>query len=86
MNGHTFDLFATGSAMNCDTAASQSFFAAASDALAGADARAETIEAVDAFIDRYVARGRTPADDLLDRWQRDGTVQPQFEFGQYEHA
>jgi len=67
-------------------AAARDCFAAASDALARSDATAETVDAVDAFIDRYVARGRTPADDLLDRWQRDGTVQPRFEFGQFEHA
>jgi hypothetical protein len=45
-----------------------------------------TIDAVGAFTDRFVARGRTPADDLLDAWQRDGTVHPRFEYRQFEHA
>ncbi|MFG2650362.1 ergothioneine biosynthesis glutamate--cysteine ligase EgtA [Streptomyces sp. NPDC048436] len=41
-------------------------FAAAADALPRMGASAEVLEAVDAYAERYVARGRCPADDLLD--------------------
>jgi glutamate--cysteine ligase len=34
------------------------------------------IAAAAEFEDRFVARGRTPADDLLDRFERDGTLVP----------
>jgi glutamate--cysteine ligase len=44
---------------------------------AGVDA--ETIDATCEFLDRYVIRGRTPADDLLDRWQRTGSTTPLVE-------
>lgn len=37
---------------------------------------ATTVLAVEAFVDRYVARGRCPADDRLDAWQDDGTLIP----------
>src|SRR5262249_54996804 len=59
-------------------AAARECFAAASYALATSDASGETIDAVAAFTERFVARGRTPADDLLDAWHRDGTVHPRF--------
>ncbi|MFI1970940.1 ergothioneine biosynthesis glutamate--cysteine ligase EgtA [Streptomyces cinnamoneus] len=42
-------------------------FAAAREALPRLGASPRVTEAVDAFIDRYVNRGRCPADDLLDR-------------------
>jgi glutamate--cysteine ligase len=67
-------------------AAARECFAAASDALVHARVSDATIEAVGAFTDRFVARGRTPADDLLDAWQRDGTVHPRFEYRQFEHV
>ncbi|MEU3949546.1 ergothioneine biosynthesis glutamate--cysteine ligase EgtA [Streptomyces sp. NPDC029526] len=41
-------------------------FAAALEALPRLGATAEVVDAVDAFRERYVARGRCPADDLLD--------------------
>jgi len=41
---------------------------------AGADA--DLIDLVTEFDARFVARGRTPADDLLDAWERDGTLLP----------
>ncbi|MFD3314262.1 ergothioneine biosynthesis glutamate--cysteine ligase EgtA [Streptomyces sp. NPDC058694] len=46
-------------------------FAAAADALPRIGASAEVQEAVAEFTDRYVARGRCPADDILDH--TDGT-------------
>jgi hypothetical protein len=33
--------------------------------------------AVEAFVDRYVAPGRCPADDRLEAWQDDGTLIPE---------
>ncbi|MFJ3806424.1 ergothioneine biosynthesis glutamate--cysteine ligase EgtA [Streptomyces sp. NPDC090073] len=48
-----------------DTAAA--CFAAALEALPRTGATTEVTDAVAAFVDRYVARGRCPADDLLDR-------------------
>ncbi|MDQ0947813.1 glutamate--cysteine ligase [Streptomyces phaeochromogenes] len=48
-------------------------FAAAADALPRIGASAEVQEAVAEFTDRYVARGRCPADDILDH--ADGTAQ-----------
>lgn len=48
-------------------------FAAAADALPRIGASAEVQEAVAEFTDRYVARGRCPADDILD--QIEGTDQ-----------
>ena len=38
---------------------------------------ATTVLAVEAFVDRYVARGRCPADDRLEAWQDDGTLIPE---------
>jgi glutamate--cysteine ligase len=43
-------------------------FAAAAEALPRLGATAEVREAVAEFTDRYVARGRCPADDLLSRF------------------
>lgn len=51
-------------------------FDAALDALARTGADAPTTDVTLEFVDRYVRRGRSPADDLVDRWRRDGTVQP----------
>ena len=31
-----------------------------------------TVDAVRAYVDRYVDRGRCPADDVLDHWRRTG--------------
>jgi glutamate--cysteine ligase len=62
-------------------AAARECFAAASEALARTRADAATATAVGEFVDRFVARGRSPADDLLDAWHRDGTLLPAFEFG-----
>ncbi|MGW5464307.1 ergothioneine biosynthesis glutamate--cysteine ligase EgtA [Streptomyces sp. NPDC003996] len=45
-------------------------FAAALQALPRIGATAEVTDAVAAYLDRYVARGRCPADDLLDRTAR----------------
>ncbi len=41
---------------------------------AGADQ--ETLAATDAYVDRYVARRRCPADDLIDRWHQCGALVP----------
>jgi glutamate--cysteine ligase len=65
-------------------AAARECFAAAADALARADARTVTRDAVDEFVDRFVARGRCPADDLLDAWHRDGTLLPPLEYRPFE--
>lgn len=43
-------------------------FAAALDALSTAAVDAATLDATRAFVDRYVSRGRCPADDRLDDW------------------
>ena len=67
-------------------AAARECFAAAADALGSSGASTETLDAVGAFTERFVARGRTPADDLLDAWHRDGSLYPRFEFGQFEHV
>ena len=48
-------------------AAAEQCFAAALEALARLDVDAETVAATAAFHDRYVARGRCPADDRLRR-------------------
>jgi glutamate--cysteine ligase len=40
-----------------------------------------THDATDAFVKRYVARGRCPADDTLDAWARTGFVVPDLEVG-----
>jgi len=67
-------------------AAARDCFAAVSDALSGSDADIETVDAVGEFTERYVARGRTLADDLLDAWHRDGTLYPPCEYRPFEHA
>lgn len=50
-------------------AASRVCFAAALDALPGLAAGTDTLDRVAAFRDRFVERGRCPADDLLDHWR-----------------
>ena len=45
-----------------------SCFAAALDALPSAGADTCTLTATEDYIEHYVARGRCPADDLLDQW------------------
>ncbi|MBX7548451.1 ergothioneine biosynthesis glutamate--cysteine ligase EgtA [Streptomyces sp. NPDC004232] len=51
-------------------------FAAALEALPRLGADAEVIGAVAAYRDRHVARGRSPADDLLDRRRRTEPARP----------
>ena len=67
-------------------AAARACFAAAVDALPRVCADAATVDAVAEFVDRFVARGRCPADDLLDAWRRDGTLLPPVEYGAAEPA
>jgi glutamate--cysteine ligase len=52
-------------------------FDAALHAMVQLGTDATTVLAVEAFVDRYVARGRCPADDRLDAWQDDGTLAPE---------
>jgi len=56
-------------------AAARTCFAAALDALPAAGVDPTTLDATWEFVDRYVARGRCPADDRLDDWR---TGQPPF--------
>jgi len=49
-------------------------FAAASDVLGDLGAGAELSGAVAEYVDRFVARGRTPADDRLDAFRRSGSI------------
>lgn len=56
--------------------AAQRCFALAHEAMPAAGVDAVTIEATAAYIDRYVSRGLTPADWLLDRWARTGVMLP----------
>ncbi|MDP8987511.1 MAG: glutamate-cysteine ligase family protein, partial [Actinomycetota bacterium] len=51
-------------------------FRAALEALPRLGADEATISAASAFYDRFVARGRCPADDLLDAWRRHGGLLP----------
>ena len=67
-------------------AAAHECFAAAAGALAHAGAGTATLDAVGEFAERFVARRRCPADDLLDAWRRDGTLLPPFEYGPIAHA
>lgn len=52
-------------------AAAQECFAAATDTMAGAGT--EITDAVHDYAERFVARGRTPADERLDAWARTGS-------------
>jgi len=59
--------------VHADLAASaQACFRIALDALVRMGAGPATIDAVAAYLDRYVDRGRCPADDVLDHWRRTG--------------
>lgn len=51
-------------------------FAAALDALPGLGADRDVIDVVERYRDRYVARERCPADDLIDTWRRTGRLVP----------
>jgi glutamate--cysteine ligase len=57
-------------------AAARSCFDAALEALPRCGADGGTIAAVADFVDRYVARGRCPADDRLDEWATSGSLLP----------
>jgi glutamate--cysteine ligase len=57
--------------------AARSAFDAALQAMVRLGTDATTVLAVEAFVDRYVARGRCPADDRLDAWQDDETQIPE---------
>ncbi len=54
--------------------AAQECFAAATDALGDMGVGAGLIDAVAEYADRFVARGRTPADDRLDAFRRCGSA------------
>jgi glutamate--cysteine ligase len=56
-------------------------FRAAYEALTSNGTDPATLDATAAFIDRYVARGRSPADDHLQAWSR-GDGEPLFEGGE----
>lgn len=51
-------------------------FEIAIDALGRIDGGEATVDIVAAYHDRWVVRGRCPADDRHDAWRRDGTVLP----------
>lgn len=57
-------------------AAARACFGAALEALARVPASVELLAAAEAFVDRYVSRGRCPADDLLDAWAARGAMLP----------
>ncbi|MBW3573937.1 MAG: ergothioneine biosynthesis glutamate--cysteine ligase EgtA [Actinobacteria bacterium] len=56
--------------------AARGAFAAAAQALPRLGTDPATLAAVEGFADRFVRRGRCPADDLLDAWRRSGEVLP----------
>jgi glutamate--cysteine ligase len=53
-------------------AAARQCFEAALDALPRLGADREAVTATEAYLERFVARGRCPADDLLDGWAAGG--------------
>jgi glutamate--cysteine ligase len=57
-------------------AAARECFAAALEALPRSGADGGTVAAVADFVDRYVTRGRCPADDRLDEWAATGSLLP----------
>ena len=57
-------------------AAARACFAVALEALPDAGADASTIAVTEAFAERYVARGRCPADDRLDAWHAGASALP----------
>ena len=54
----------------------KAIFALAGDALATADVSGEIRDLVSAYDERWVSRGRSPADDRLDAWRSDGQLFP----------
>jgi glutamate--cysteine ligase len=58
-------------------AAAAECFAAALDAMIRLGTDATTVSAVESFVDRYVGRGRCPADDRLAAWAEDGAILPE---------
>jgi glutamate--cysteine ligase len=61
--------------------AARDCFHAAREVLPSRGADRATIDATGEFIDRYVDRGRCPADDRLEGWSSDGAVDPALEGG-----
>ena len=59
--------------------AARECFAIALGALARLGAPSGVIDAVEAYRDRYVRRGRCPADDLVDLWRATGQLLPEPE-------
>ncbi len=57
-------------------AAARECFAAALDSLRSTGADDCTLDVTESFFDRYVARGRCPADDRLDEWTETGRLVP----------
>jgi glutamate--cysteine ligase len=51
-------------------------FRIAIEALERNDADPATVEVTTGYFDRWTQRGRSPADDRLDAWRRDGTLWP----------
>jgi glutamate--cysteine ligase len=56
--------------------AASACFALALDSLPDMGADSETIDVVGAFIERYVARGLSPADERLRQWHDRGCLLP----------
>ncbi|MEO6122006.1 MAG: hypothetical protein ABIW46_02200, partial [Acidimicrobiales bacterium] len=54
--------------------AARACFAAARQSSLAQDYGTKLTDAFDGYVDRFVARGRTPADDRLDAWRRCGSV------------
>ena len=54
-------------------------FSVALDAMPTAGVDSVTVEATAEYVDRYIARSRTPADDRLDEWTRSGVMLPRPE-------
>ncbi len=57
-------------------AAARACFVAAIEVLAGLGADGATVAATETYFERFVARGRCPADDALDGWHLHGRVLP----------
>jgi glutamate--cysteine ligase len=56
--------------------AARACFDGALDALRRRGVDGSTIDTVEEYVDRFVGRGRCPADDLLERWQARGGMVP----------
>lgn len=61
-------------------AAARECFSAAIEALPRIEAHGESAAVTEAFFDRFVSRGRCPADDLLDAWSATGSLFPPGQF------